>query len=109
MRRVQRCWMRAGRVLGVWALMLGPALAQSPAPADAEPSPEAPRLAVHTGLAEGALQRRFPDRVRWLEPEGGGQTLALWFPEGRPDARGALVLMATGGRGLQRAPRAAVL
>lgn len=97
MRRVQRCWMRAGRVLGVWALMLGPALAQSPAPADAEPSPEAPRLAVHTGLAEGALQRRFPDRVRWLEPEGGGQTLALWFPEGRPDARGALVLMANEG------------
>ena len=52
------------------------------------------RPAVATELADSALSRLRPEAAVWLELEGGGRTLGLFYPEQEPPANGALVILA---------------
>lgn len=52
------------------------------------------RPAVATNLADNALSRLRPEAAVWLELEGGGRTLGLFYPEKKPPANGALVILA---------------
>nr|WP_275297923.1 DUF3530 family protein [Marinobacter sediminum] len=52
------------------------------------------RPSVATELADSALSRLRPDAAVWLALEGGGRTLGLFYPEQKPPANGALVLLA---------------
>lgn len=52
------------------------------------------RPAVATDLADNALSRLRPEAAVWLELEGGGRTLGLFYPEKKPPANGALVILA---------------
>lgn len=56
------------------------------------------RLMISTGLGARALAERFPQAAVWLENSDGGSELALLEPANRPEAKGALLLLAGEGQ-----------
>nr|WP_252737932.1 DUF3530 family protein [Marinobacter salexigens] len=78
--------------------MLGtavPVLAQDEAVIS--PTPNEVRSGVSSGLGEWGLNHRFPDSALWLELEDGARTLALFWPETKTPARGAVIILADEG------------
>lgn len=83
--------------------------AESPAASPATQEAASQRPMISTGLGERALAERFPRAAVWLENSEGGAELALFAPADRPEAKGALLLLAdegqSGGGGFEGAVR----
>jgi len=88
-----------------WLLALALAGSVLPAAAKENKAPETPaqspanevRGVVSSGLGEWGLSQRFPDAALWLDLEDDSRTLALFWPEMEPPARGALIILADEG------------
>lgn len=93
---------RAG--IGVlWLLLVGLALTVSAQENEPEADQGAPhamerRATALTGLGEWSLARQFPERTVWLDLDDDSPALALFQPELRTPARGALIVLADEGQ-----------
>lgn len=88
MRRVRTIFQSCLQAL-VLALVALPVCAQEQKP----PAGEV-RGVISSGLGELGLSQRFPDSVVWLDLDEGARTLALFWPEKKPPARGAVIILA---------------
>lgn len=93
---------RAG--IGVlWLLLAGLALTVSAQENEPEADQGAPhamerRATALTGLGEWSLARMFPERAVWLDLDDDSRALALFQPELKTPARGALIVLADEGQ-----------
>ena len=93
---------RAG--IGVlWWLLAGLALTVSaqenePEPGQVTPQTMERRATAVTGLGEWSLARMFPERAVWLDLDNDTRALALFQPELKTPARGALIVLADEGQ-----------
>lgn len=89
----------AGAVILLW-ILASPLPAQEPkVESDTAPdaSSTAERSMLWTGSGEQALSQTFPESSVWLELENEGRALALFHPEDRAPALGAVVVLADTG------------
>ena len=93
---------RAG--IGVlWLLLAGLALTVSAQESEPEPGQGTQqamesRATAVTGLGEWSLARMFPERAVWLDLDDDSRALALFQPELKTPARGALIVLANEGQ-----------
>ena len=93
---------RAG--IGVlWLLLAGQALTVSAQESEPEPGQGTQqamesRATAVTGLGEWSLARMFPERAVWLDLDDDSRALALFQPELKTPARGALIVLANEGQ-----------
>ncbi|WP_375183176.1 DUF3530 family protein [Marinobacter sp.] len=91
--------MAAIAVIILWILALPVSAQETTAESDAAPGAHSPadRSMLWTGSGEQALSQTFPESSVWLELENEGRALALFHPEDRTPALGAVVVLADTG------------
>lgn len=91
--------MAARSMILLWILALPLSAQEAKVESDTAPAVSSPanRSLLWTGSGEQALSQTFPESSIWLELENEGRALALFYPEDRTPALGAVVVLADTG------------